>query len=214
MVLAQQNVNATGYESIILCKAPQQSAGFHSVEITHNGRDFTNSGLMFHYGMYLHRILQRTSWHARAFCTESARHLLSVDNFISKVFPEHVDRTGGTTVMVSRSIPFLYLLAPCTRRSRWDDYEPETFLIVAFQVQGRGFQNGCYCNSGGNAVEAAFASSALLTCEVLAALDEKDSASPLSISAAHTRHHVHSQPYILQLTGECSSIVRRIQCFQ
>lgn len=52
MVLAEQDGNATGYESIVLCKAPQQATGFHSVEITHNGRDFTNSGLMFNYGRF------------------------------------------------------------------------------------------------------------------------------------------------------------------
>ena len=50
MVLAKQNATPVGFEAVITCKAPKQSTGFHSVEITRNGRDFTNSGLIFHYG--------------------------------------------------------------------------------------------------------------------------------------------------------------------
>jgi len=53
LVLAEDGnaTGHTGFQSVLLCKAPQQLAGFYSVEITHNGRDFTNSGLLFHYGM-------------------------------------------------------------------------------------------------------------------------------------------------------------------
>jgi len=137
MVLAEQNINVTGYGFIILCKAPRQSSGFHSVEITRNGRDFTNSGLVFQY----------------------------VDVMIDSVFPQHVDPTGGTLVA----------------------------------VRGGGFQDGCYCDSGSATVIAAFSSSALLTCEVGAMIEDSIKDSKLYLSISVSRTQVAHQPYALQV---------------
>eukprot|EP00227_Mantoniella_beaufortii_P006555 CAMPEP_0197613480 /NCGR_PEP_ID=MMETSP1326-20131121/59038_1 /TAXON_ID=1155430 /ORGANISM="Genus nov. species nov., Strain RCC2288" /LENGTH=2966 /DNA_ID=CAMNT_0043182343 /DNA_START=35 /DNA_END=8931 /DNA_ORIENTATION=- len=150
MVLAEQNINVTGYGFIILCKAPRQSSGFHSVEITRNGRDFTNSGLVFQY----------------------------VDVMIDSVFPQHVDPTGGTLVA----------------------------------VRGGGFQDGCYCDSGSATVIAAFSSSALLTCEVGAMIEDSIKDSKLYLSISVSRTQVAHQPYALQVAGafEVKGVIRRM----
>lgn len=55
--------------------------------------------------------------------------VLSVDIFISKVYPEHVDRTGGTTVMVSHSL-LLFLFFLLTTQSKMASEEHERLIMV------------------------------------------------------------------------------------
>ena len=73
LVVAQRNFTPTARESTIICRVPRQTRGFHSVEVTHNGRDFTNSGLIFHH----------------------------IDIIITDAFPKRVHPDGGTLVTVT-----------------------------------------------------------------------------------------------------------------
>lgn len=70
LVTAECNASLVGIHSLVRCQVPQQASGFYSLEITHNGRDFTSSGLIFE----------------------------QVDAVISKAFPRQLNPTGGTLV--------------------------------------------------------------------------------------------------------------------
>ena len=73
LVVAQRNATPTTLETTIICRVPRQTRGFHSVEVTHNGRDFTSSGLIFHH----------------------------IDIIITDTFPKRVRPDGGTLVTIT-----------------------------------------------------------------------------------------------------------------
>ena len=72
LVSAEYNTSLVGVHSLVRCQVPQQASGFHSLEITHNGRDFTSSGLIF-------------------------EHLEAT---IHDVFPRQLNPSGGTLITV------------------------------------------------------------------------------------------------------------------
>mmetsp|Transcript_8221 Transcript_8221/g.30032 ORF Transcript_8221/g.30032 Transcript_8221/m.30032 type:complete len:349 (-) Transcript_8221:776-1822(-) len=72
LIFAQLSKDSTTHVSVILCEVPQLSTGFISVDVTLNGRDYTNAGLYFEY----------------------------VTTSIWNVFPKRVDPLGGSLVMV------------------------------------------------------------------------------------------------------------------
>ena len=72
LVSAEYNTSLVGVHSLVRCQVPQQASGFHSLEITHNGRDFTSSGLIF-------------------------EHLEAT---INDVFPRQLNPSGGTLITV------------------------------------------------------------------------------------------------------------------
>ena len=72
LVSAEYNTSLVGVHSLVRCQVPQQASGFYSLEITHNGRDFTSSGLIF-------------------------EHLEAT---INDAFPRQLNPSGGTLVTV------------------------------------------------------------------------------------------------------------------
>ena len=72
LVAAEYNTSLVGVHSLVRCQVPQQASGFYSLEITHNGRDFTSSGLIFEH----------------------------VDATINDAFPRQLNPSGGTLITV------------------------------------------------------------------------------------------------------------------
>ena len=72
LVAAEYNTSLVGVHSLVRCQVPQQASGFYSLEITHNGRDFTSSGLIFEH----------------------------VDSTINDAFPRQLNPSGGTLITV------------------------------------------------------------------------------------------------------------------
>ena len=72
LISAEYDTSLAGVHSLIRCQVPQQASGFYGLEITHNGRDFTSSGLIF-------------------------EHLEAT---INDVFPRQLNPSGGTLITV------------------------------------------------------------------------------------------------------------------